>query len=80
VDNANGRVLGNEFDSSNTTIKSYIAYCSTNNFTITEVEYADQCCDYVVCGESIGPAALFDFIFEVVVANGRLMSDGGSFH
>ncbi|KAI9462093.1 copper radical oxidase-like protein [Boletus coccyginus] len=43
VDNANGRVLGNELDSSTTTVESCIAYCSSSNFTLAGIEYSTQC-------------------------------------
>lgn len=45
VDNANGRVLGNEHDDSATTVESCIAYCSADNFTIAAIEYSTQCCE-----------------------------------
>lgn len=52
VDNVNGRVLGNEFDSSNTTVESCIANCAGQNFTIAAIEYSTQCfCgDYLING------------------------------
>ena len=45
VDNANGRVLGNEFDGSATTVQSCIAHCSAGGFTIAAIEYSVQCCE-----------------------------------
>ena len=45
VDNAIGRVLGNEYDSSTTTVASCIAYCSSNGFTLAGIEYSVQCCE-----------------------------------
>jgi hypothetical protein len=44
VDNANGRVLGNEYDNTTMTVESCIAYCSSSNFTIAAIEYSVQCC------------------------------------
>ncbi|KAG9312684.1 WSC-domain protein [Chiua virens] len=57
VDNAYGRILGNENDNSNTTVESCIAYCSTNNFTLAGIEYSTQCfCgDYLVNGAVQAP-------------------------
>ena len=45
VDNANGRVLGNEYDNSSMTVESCIAYCSSSNFTLAAIEYSTQCCE-----------------------------------
>jgi hypothetical protein len=45
LDNANGRVLADEYDSSTTTVASCIAYCSSNNFTLAGIEYSTQCCE-----------------------------------
>ncbi|KAF9220620.1 copper radical oxidase-like protein [Gyrodon lividus] len=52
VDNANGRVLGNEHDDSAMTVASCISYCSSGNFTIAAIEYSVQCfCgDYLMNG------------------------------
>jgi hypothetical protein len=44
VDNANGRVLGNEFDSSTMTVEACIANCAGQSFTIAAIEYSTQCC------------------------------------
>jgi len=44
VDNAHGRVLGNEQDSNTMTVESCISYCSSSNFTIAGIEYGTQCC------------------------------------
>lgn len=44
VDNANGRVLGNEYDNSGTTVESCIAHCSASNLTVAAIEYSVQCC------------------------------------
>lgn len=46
VDNANGRILGDEFDSSTTTVESCIAYCSGGGFTLAGMEYSVQCCEW----------------------------------
>ena len=45
VDNANGRVLGNEQDNSAMTVESCISYCSASNFTLAAIEYGVQCCE-----------------------------------
>ena len=45
VDNTYGRVLGNEYDNSATTVESCIAHCSTSNFTLAAIEYGVQCCE-----------------------------------
>jgi hypothetical protein len=45
VDNADGRVLADEYDSSTTTVASCVAYCSSNNFTLAGIEYSTQCCE-----------------------------------
>ena len=45
VDNANGRVLGNEYDNNAITIETCIAHCSASNFTISAIEYSTQCCE-----------------------------------
>lgn len=45
VDNANGRVLGNEYDNNAITVESCIAHCSASNFTIAAIEYSVQCCE-----------------------------------
>lgn len=52
VDNANGHVLGNEFDSSSMTVESCIANCVGQKFTIAAIEYSTQCfCgDYLING------------------------------
>jgi hypothetical protein len=57
LDNANGRVLADEYDSSTTTVASCIAYCSSNNFTLAGIEYSTQCfCgDYLVNGAVVAP-------------------------
>ncbi|KAG8215859.1 copper radical oxidase [Butyriboletus roseoflavus] len=57
VDNANGRVLGNEYDSSTTTVESCITHCSASNFTLAAIEYSVQCfCgDYMVNGAVQAP-------------------------
>ena len=44
VDNANGRVLGNEQDNNTMTVESCISYCSSSNLTIAGIEYGTQCC------------------------------------
>ena len=54
VDNADGRVIGNEYDDSATTVESCIAHCIANNFTIAAIEYGAQCCEcYVRCASSL---------------------------
>ncbi|KAG9312683.1 copper radical oxidase [Chiua virens] len=57
VDNADGRVLGNEYDNSTTTVESCIAYCSASNYTIAAIEYSTQCfCgDYLINGAVKAP-------------------------
>lgn len=45
VDNANGRILGNELDSDTTTVESCIANCAGQNFTLAGIEYSTQCCE-----------------------------------
>ena len=45
VDNANGRILGNELDNSSTTVESCIAHCSAGNYTLAGIEYSVQCCE-----------------------------------
>lgn len=45
VDNASGRVLGNEYDDSATTVESCVAHCSASNFTLAAIEYSTQCCE-----------------------------------
>ncbi|KAF8129080.1 copper radical oxidase-like protein [Boletus edulis] len=54
VDNANGRILGNENDNSSTTVESCIAYCSSSNFTLAGVEYSTQC----FCGNELVDGAV----------------------
>ncbi|KAG1865028.1 copper radical oxidase-like protein [Suillus subalutaceus] len=56
VDNVNGRVIGNEFDSSNMIVESCIANCAGQNFTIAAIEYSTQCyCgDYLINGATKG--------------------------
>ncbi|KAF8556655.1 DUF1929-domain-containing protein [Imleria badia] len=49
VDNANGRVLGNEYDNSTTTVESCIAHCSASSFTLAAIEYSTQC----FCGNEL---------------------------
>lgn len=44
VDNANGRVLGNELDSTTMTVQSCVANCNSNNFSVAGIEYSTQCC------------------------------------
>ena len=44
VDNANGRVLGNEYDNNNITVEACIANCASENYTIAGIEYSIQCC------------------------------------
>ncbi|KAH7886764.1 copper radical oxidase-like protein [Phlebopus sp. FC_14] len=55
IDNAYGRVLGNEYDSSTTTIESCISHCSSANFTTAGIEYSTQCfCgDYLINGATL---------------------------
>ena len=45
VDNASGRVLGNEYDNTAITVETCIAHCSAINFTISAIEYSTQCCE-----------------------------------
>lgn len=49
VDNANGRVLGDELDSDNMTVESCVAHCTADNFTIAGLEYSTQC----FCGNEL---------------------------
>lgn len=49
VDNANGRVLGDELDSSSMTVESCTAHCTADNFTIAGLEYSTQC----FCGNEL---------------------------
>lgn len=49
IDNANGRILGNELDSASTTVESCIANCASQNFTIAGIEYSTQCCEQPLC-------------------------------
>lgn len=44
VDNANGRILGNEQDNSGMTVENCIAYCSGGGYTLAGIEYSVQCC------------------------------------
>ncbi|KAJ8597264.1 copper radical oxidase-like protein [Rhizopogon salebrosus TDB-379] len=56
VDNVNGRIMGNELDSTSTTVESCIANCASQNFTIAGIEYSTQCfCgDYLMAGATVG--------------------------
>lgn len=45
VDNADGRVIGNEYDNSSITVESCISHCSASNFTLAAIEYSEQCCE-----------------------------------
>jgi hypothetical protein len=47
VDNVNGRIMGDELDSTSTTVESCIANCASQNFTIAGIEYSTQCCEYL---------------------------------
>lgn len=49
VDNANGRVLGDELDGDNMTVESCVAHCTADNFTIAGLEYSTQC----FCGNEL---------------------------
>ncbi|KAI9459290.1 glyoxal oxidase N-terminus-domain-containing protein [Boletus coccyginus] len=55
VDNANGRVLGNELDSSTATVEGCIAYYSSSNFTLAGIECT--CGNYLVNGAVQAPAS-----------------------
>ncbi|KLO11660.1 galactose oxidase [Schizopora paradoxa] len=47
VDNANGRILGNEQpDNNNLTVESCVDFCNSQNFTLAGMEFSVQCfCD-----------------------------------
>ena len=45
MDNANGRILGDELDSNTMTVETCISHCSSSNFTIAGLEYGIQCCE-----------------------------------
>lgn len=49
VDNANGRVLGDELDSNSMTVESCVAHCTADNFTLAGLEYSTQC----FCGNEL---------------------------
>ncbi|KAG6332530.1 hypothetical protein ID866_6559 [Astraeus odoratus] len=52
VDNAYGRVLGDELETSTMTVEDCLARCQSDNYTIAGIEYGTQCfCgDYLING------------------------------
>ncbi|KAI6128107.1 copper radical oxidase-like protein [Pisolithus croceorrhizus] len=54
VDNANGRVLGDELDSNDMTVESCVAHCTADSFTIAGLEYSTQC----FCGNELIDGAI----------------------
>jgi len=59
VDNANGRVLGDEYDNNGMTVENCINYCIEGNYTLAGIEYSTQCfCgDVMVNGAAQAPAS-----------------------
>ncbi|KAJ7222415.1 hypothetical protein GGX14DRAFT_428693 [Mycena pura] len=58
VDNAHGRVLGNEVDSTNLTMESCVSMCDSLNFTVAGGEFSVLCGDALIDGAT--PAAESD--------------------
>lgn len=45
VDNANGRILGNQYTSNQMTVEGCISHCSAGSFTLAGIEYSVECCE-----------------------------------
>ncbi|KAI6024210.1 copper radical oxidase-like protein [Pisolithus marmoratus] len=54
VDNANGRVLGDELDSNAMTVENCVAHCTADGFTIAGLEYSTQCSPDSDCNMACG--------------------------